>query len=282
MATVAGNTVTIVGVGTTTITASQAGDANYNAAANVGQALTVNKTNQTITFAALADKTFGDAAFAISATATSGLAVSFNSTSDKITIAAGQVTLVKAGRTTITASQTGNTNYNAATSVDRSFCIKPAKPTITLSNTNTESPTLTSSATTGNQWFLNGSAISGATNATYSATQAGIYKVQVKVDDCVSDFSTDQTLIVTGDIDNSLNARIEVYPNPVSDWFTVSLGEIPGKKNVAIYQLNGTQTEAQETSGNEVRFYVGGYSVGIYLVKVKTADAVNVMRFVKN
>ncbi|MEN9635443.1 MAG: hypothetical protein RL077_3847, partial [Verrucomicrobiota bacterium] len=45
VATVSGNTVTIVGVGTTTITASQAGDATYNAAPAVAQTLTVNSSS---------------------------------------------------------------------------------------------------------------------------------------------------------------------------------------------------------------------------------------------
>ena len=48
VATISGSTVTIVGPGTTTITASQAGDANWNAASNVTQALTVNPKNLTI------------------------------------------------------------------------------------------------------------------------------------------------------------------------------------------------------------------------------------------
>ncbi len=54
--TIAGNLVTIVGAGVTTITASQAGNANYNAAANVPQTLTVNQATQTITFGGLAAK----------------------------------------------------------------------------------------------------------------------------------------------------------------------------------------------------------------------------------
>jgi hypothetical protein len=42
VATISGTTVTIVGAGTVTITASQGGDMNYDAAAPVSQALTVN------------------------------------------------------------------------------------------------------------------------------------------------------------------------------------------------------------------------------------------------
>ncbi|HRB71463.1 MAG TPA: T9SS sorting signal type C domain-containing protein [Flavobacterium sp.] len=49
VATISGTTVTIIGAGTTNITASQAGDANYNAATDVVRTLTVSKKNANIT-----------------------------------------------------------------------------------------------------------------------------------------------------------------------------------------------------------------------------------------
>jgi hypothetical protein len=45
VATVSGSTMTVVGAGTTTITASQAGDSNYVAAAPVSRELVVNPTS---------------------------------------------------------------------------------------------------------------------------------------------------------------------------------------------------------------------------------------------
>jgi PKD repeat protein len=50
----------------------------------------------------------------------------------------------------------------------------PAIPTITRN-----AAQLTSSASSGNQWYLNGVAISGATGTTYTATQNGNYSVKV-------------------------------------------------------------------------------------------------------
>jgi len=49
VATISGSTVTIVGAGSTTITASQAGNATYNAASDELQVLTVNKVSLTVT-----------------------------------------------------------------------------------------------------------------------------------------------------------------------------------------------------------------------------------------
>lgn len=280
VATISGSAVTIVGAGTTTITASQSGDASYNAATSVPQTLTVNKIGQTITFAAITDKTVGDAAFALSATASSSLPVAFSTTSSKITISGSQVTIVSAGRATITAAQVGNTNFNAAPSVDRSFCIKPAKPTVTLSNSNTATPTLTSSASSGNQWFRNGTAIAGATNATLSITQAGVYKVQVQVDDCISSFSDDQSMIVTGDID-SRQTEVTLFPNPANDWLTVTLRSNSTVARVAVYQMTGKEMASQQTSSGEARFNVAEYPKGLYVVRVGDDNTTRTIRFVK-
>ena len=61
--------------------------------------------------------TFGDADFMVSATATSGLAVTFGSTSPAVCTASptGVVTLTGTGICKLTADQVGNSNYNAAT-----------------------------------------------------------------------------------------------------------------------------------------------------------------------
>jgi 6-phosphogluconolactonase (cycloisomerase 2 family) len=267
VATVSGNTVTIVGGGTTTITASQAGNANYNSATSVPQTLTVNKANQTITFASLTDKTVGDPAFTLSATSSSGLAIAYSSTSDKISIVNNQVTIASAGRAIITASQVGNGGYNPATPIDRSFCIKPAKPTVTLSNGNTPSPTLTSSASVGNQWYRNGVVLSGATTTTLAITQAGIYKVQAQVDDCISVFSDDAPLIVTA-TEPKLVDQIQLYPNPAGEELVLNLSGFELKKSVtiSIVDLMGRQMKGiTAVGGEEVRIDIREITSGQYV-----------------
>lgn len=48
---------------------------------------------------------------------------------------------------------------------------------------------LASTAAEGNQWFLNGSPIAGATSPYYTVTSAGKYTVQVKLNGCTSEIS---------------------------------------------------------------------------------------------
>jgi len=131
--TVSGSTVTIVGAGTCSITASQAGNATYAAATPVTQSFTVNPAAQTITFGALANQPYGTGPFTVSATASSGLVVSFASTTPAVcTVSGFTVTLVSVGTCTIQATQAGNTSYAAATPVNQSFQVTQTAQTITF------------------------------------------------------------------------------------------------------------------------------------------------------
>jgi hypothetical protein len=128
---IGGATVHLTGAGSCTITAKQAGDTNYNPAADVPQIFSIAKANQTITFGALGNKTFGDADFGVSANATSSLGVSFTASGD-CTVTGSTVHITGAGSCTITAKQTGDTNYNPAPDVPQSFSIAKANQTITF------------------------------------------------------------------------------------------------------------------------------------------------------
>lgn len=102
--------VTIVGAGSTTITVSQAGDNNFEAAANVEQTLNVAKADQSIAFAITFSKYFGDAPFDLNlfANASSGLSLTYTSSDPSVaSIDGSTVTIHKAGMVTITASQGG-------------------------------------------------------------------------------------------------------------------------------------------------------------------------------
>ena len=125
--TVSGTTVTIVSAGTCTIAADQAGNGNYGAATQVPHSFTVSKASQTITFNALGNKTFGAAPFGVGASASSGLSVTFASTTTSVcTVSGTTVTLVVVGQCTIAADQAGSANYNAAPQVTQSFAVNAA------------------------------------------------------------------------------------------------------------------------------------------------------------
>jgi hypothetical protein len=82
---------------------------------------------QTIIFGPLAPMTLGDPPFSVSATASSGLTVSF-AASGACTVLGSQVTITGAGSCTITASQAGNATFSAATPVSQTFTVVVARP----------------------------------------------------------------------------------------------------------------------------------------------------------
>ncbi len=89
--------------------------------------------NQTISFATIPDKTYGDADFTISPTASSGLAVSLAASGQctvNSAVAPATVHITGAGSCSITASQSGNAAYNPALDVTRTFSIAKAVLTV--------------------------------------------------------------------------------------------------------------------------------------------------------
>jgi hypothetical protein len=114
-------------LGTCSIAASQAGNANYNPAASVTQSFTITLGSQTISFLSLSNVALGTAPFLIGATSSAGLAVTVGSTTPAVcTVSGSVVTLIAAGTCTLAASQAGSTTYAAATTVTQSFTVLPA------------------------------------------------------------------------------------------------------------------------------------------------------------
>ena len=131
---VSGNKLIIKGVGTATITASQAGNDNYNAAISVSQPQVITKANQTITFGVLSSHPYslnGEIDLTSKATSDSGLSVSYSSDNQTVVEVLGNKLIIKgAGTAAITASQAGNDNYNAAIAVSQPQVITKANQTI--------------------------------------------------------------------------------------------------------------------------------------------------------
>ena len=97
--------------------------------------LVVQKASQTIAFGVLPSRVYGGEPVALSATADSGLPVSFH-VAGPATLSNSVVFLKEAGLVTVTASQGGNANYLAATNVARTIHVGSAVLTIEANSTN--------------------------------------------------------------------------------------------------------------------------------------------------
>jgi len=139
--------------------------------------INVLKADQTISFAALPNKAFGDVDFVVSANASSGLSATLTAAGNCTvsTPSPGTVHITGAGSCTITASQGGDGNYNSATNVAQSFDIsKAATSTNVLASINpsdlgqnvvftaTVTPSVNTSSPTGTVQFKDGANNLGA------------------------------------------------------------------------------------------------------------------------
>ncbi|MCA2972088.1 MAG: hypothetical protein INH43_26530, partial [Acidobacteriaceae bacterium] len=152
---VSGAVVTLLATGTCTVTAAQAGNANYLAAPAVAREFLISQANQTITFAPLADRTLNAGPFAVTATASSGLAVVLQSLTPGVCSVSGTtVTPLATGECSLRASQSGGGTFTAAPEVVRSFVIGQSAQTITFAPVSGQTlvnpaVTLTASASSG-------------------------------------------------------------------------------------------------------------------------------------
>ncbi|MFD0941555.1 YDG domain-containing protein [Pedobacter boryungensis] len=112
-------------------------------------ALVIDPTVQTITFAASASKTYGDADFDPAATSTnSSIGITYTSSDPTIaTIVAGKVHIVKAGTVTIAANQAADASYTAAVQKQQTLTISPKTLTVALTGTVSKTYNNSTSAT---------------------------------------------------------------------------------------------------------------------------------------
>jgi len=103
----------------------------------------------------------------------------------------------------------------SGTSVGITVKLIPETPVITIDGT-----TLTSSAPEGNQWYLEGAMIEGATAQTYEVLASGNYTCIVTLDGCPSEPSN--TILFTG-VSVSSKGKFEIFPIPSNGVFTATM-----------------------------------------------------------
>jgi hypothetical protein len=132
-ATISGSTVTLTGVGTVVLQASEASDNNYTAATK-NATFTVATGTPTISFT-IPNHTYGDGDFTVGATSNSTGAFTYTVVSGPATIAGSIVTLTGAGTVVLQASQAADANYLTATQ-NTTFTVATATPTIAFTVAN--------------------------------------------------------------------------------------------------------------------------------------------------
>jgi hypothetical protein len=117
--------------GTYSVTASYSGD-SQNSPSSAGITVTITQAPQSITFAPPASPVmYGVSPISLSASASSGLGVSFSVLSGPATVSGNILTITGAGTVIVAANQLGNADYLAAPQVTATIVVNKATPTLT-------------------------------------------------------------------------------------------------------------------------------------------------------
>jgi|GEM_PF-2310860 len=144
--------------------------------------------------------------------------------------------------------------------------------------------TLQSSYSTGNQWYLNGQPISGATSQNLKPTQSGSYTVQASAQGCTTT-SIPTPFVVTGLENSPPDNGIKAYPNPVKGILTIEAAGVGDATGEVFNALgSGISTISFENDGQKqiAQYNFRKESSGVYFVRIIQGDRVSVVRIVKD
>lgn len=148
----------------------------------------------------------------------------------------------------------------------------PATPVITQ-----HGDTLTSSANSGNQWYLDGVAIAGATGKQHIAVYTGNYTVVVTLTGCSSAPSNSILVLPVSISDVTIEKSFEVYPNPNNGRFDIKVQSSQKIEcTLEIYNSLGSLIQKQEDvviDGTFTRHIdLNGAPTGTYMVMLRSRD----------
>lgn len=136
--------------------------------------------------------------------------------------------------------------------------------------------TLTSSATTGNQWYeITDGIIPGAINQTFTPTANGDYYTIVTDGNGCESTSNIFNMLSVSINENAVNPLITFSPNPTDGIMTVTFGQAVSNGQLIIENALGQkvyeETVNQPLNSNKVIDF-SKYAVGVYFVVIKDAN----------
>lgn len=267
------------------ITAGGATSNNYSIAYVPGnlKVEAVLKENA-ISFPSIATKTYGQTDFEAGATASSGLTVSYTSSNADVAVISGtKIHITGAGAANITATQSGNGSYLAATPVTQTLTVQKALLAVTAANAEKKQGEVNPVLSVTYDGFVNGDGqavlktVPVAATAVTAATASGIYPITV------SGGSADDYDLVY------INGKLTIYPvTGASQDDLMAYCDAPGRLKVNVNSQQAVKVNIQLFDGggkkivdmpvslakglNSYYINVNRLTAGVYLMRVAGGD----------
>jgi len=223
---------------------------------------------------------------AVAGTFTSTTGLTLNATTGAITLASSTP-----GTYTVTNTVAAAGGCAAATATATVTILpRPAAPVLTATyNGATNTTTLASSAATGNQFYLNGTLLAGATAQTYTVSgtpaQLGSYTVTTtNASGCTSPPSA--PVVITGARNGIAGTSLRLYPNPTpSGEVTLELTGYRLATQLTVLDAMG-RVVAREVlpaaAGTAIHtLNLKDVATGVYMLRLSNADGVETRRLVR-
>lgn len=292
-----GNLVTITGTGEITIEAIQEGNENY-ISSNKFVSVEVSKADQEISIESIENKNFGDAPFTVTASADTGLPLTFSITSGPGTITDNEVTITGVGEIFIMVAQLGNDNYNAATQ-SISVIVAKADQDITFEalvdqTIEDEAFALSASASSGlpvNYTVTSGPATINGNMVSLNGTPGTVeITASQPGDDNYNSASeviqTFEVSLVTSIDMEEVERDITIFPNPFQNDLTIEFKNMATHKFnlITVLSANGSVIQSRNISQNssgKVSMSLSGLKAGLYFVRINAEKGVFLRKILK-
>lgn len=157
----------------------------------------------------------------------------------------------------------------------------PPTPTFQVTRSSGDAnPTLVSSSSVGNQWYLNNNPIQGATGQTHRAVESGNYGLKVTINGCSADALPN---IVTRAEEQEITNYVSLYPNPAHDKLIVSFSKSLPNSKITVYSPEGKTLFSENLTNPESNFPINirEWEQGLYLLTIQTEKGTIVKKFTK-
>ena len=133
----------------------------------------------------------------------------------------------------------------------------------------------------GNQWYMNGVPIAGATGTTYNVTQSGCYQVAWYFSWAPQCTTMSDTIcyINVGINEQGESNRINVFPNPSSTSITVTSTD--KLESIRLFNTLGEEILNATPNSNQCTININQFDKGVYFAEIKTEKGIARKKVVK-